>query len=505
MFSKKFLFLSFVVAGVLVTGCRKEPKITPAPKVSFNISGADALGGRKKNSARSASGARAADNSGDSALVKIMEDGTLESALNCKITTIEGLPQADMDRMTQWGKLTDVFLPPKDSNCSDVYLLFDNPTWFPAEYEPNHVGHWSLSNLLCIHEDNTWTDLMYDSPWDLQIFPIDSKKNIQIAEDGSLCVLYREGGGWEYYIRKYDPATKTVKEICRFGRSAPLVEETVGWTNEDWLKNYIFINKMEISKDGKWAYIQIIKTDIEYIHVVSIDEPSNSVDIILDATDSETGMRYSCWDYDEITNALYYLKIQRDENDSSKITKQAVCKVDCDGKNPVEVAALETINQYMALTAMNDESVWIKYEEFLSAADGNTNSTVIFENVKTGEKKEVLLPTAQYSYYCGDNYIVKGDYIYSCYGTGDHDLDTQAYKTNVLFSFSVKDKSVLSYTDSIPEKTDIAIATWNVGEEKLYISGKSNEEPVNYAINLDGSASEKIAEGQVFTCIGSLK
>ena len=50
MFNRKILFLSLLVVGILFTGCPKETKNAdyepiPLPVVSFNMSGAEALGG----------------------------------------------------------------------------------------------------------------------------------------------------------------------------------------------------------------------------------------------------------------------------------------------------------------------------------------------------------------------------------------------------------------------------------------------------------------------------
>ena len=58
----------------------------------------------------------------------------------------------------------------------------------------------------------------------------------------------------------------------------------------------------------------------------------------------------------------------------------------------------------------------------------------------------------------------------------------------------------------LEEKNNIAVTNWSVGDSKLYIVGWSGDEPVNYEINLDGSGDpKKLAEGQVLTCIGSLR
>ena len=503
MCTKRKLLLNLLLAGVLFTSCGLF-KLAPAPKVSFNLDDAEALAGREKGSARTASGERAAtDNSGGSLLVKIMEDGTLESAMSCKVSDIFGFSKEDKERMTKWGKLTDVYLPPKDSNCSDVYLLFDEPTRFPIETSKFNVGYWNLSRLLCIHEDGTWTDLLYDSPMFNDYYPIDSNKYIQIAEDGTLFVLYRDSIYQQFFINKYDPATRSVSEICRFGKATPLVDGTEDWLEDEWKNNHVEVDKLRISQDIKWAYIQIYKAGKRYIHVVSIDDPSKSYDIVLDDTAGEQKTAAPCWDYDEKTNKLYYLQIERDQSDLSIITKQTVYKADCEGKNPEVFAELLASKDYQALSVMDNGAVWLKYEKINDYDD--SDDFVIFEDVKNGNNIEFIEPKGVPYFYCGNNYVVKDDAIYSCYGGGNYNNQYNLYEKSLLFRVSVKDNTVIDYTDIIPEKINIMIISWSVGDTKLYITGESNGEPANYAINLDGSSYEKIAEGQVFTCIGSLK
>ena len=86
MFKNKFGLLTLVVVGLLFTGCGERNKVTPPPKLSFNISNASALGAINSGVSRSASSSRAADDDDDYSkfsLERIMEDGTLESAFSC--------------------------------------------------------------------------------------------------------------------------------------------------------------------------------------------------------------------------------------------------------------------------------------------------------------------------------------------------------------------------------------------------------------------------------------
>ena len=497
MLNKKLFFLSLLVAALLFTSCKWFQKVGSSPKVSFNISEADALGGRDLNTDGSASGSRAADHSKGSALVKIMQDGSLESAVSFTLPDTSNLSDKNRAKKPKYGKLTDVFLPPKESGCKDVYLLFDFPTYFITEdpKEPGHGTHWGLSSFICIHEDNTWTDLLYDSPWGVTVFNITSKKNIQIAPDGTLYVLYNEGD-WHFFIKKYDPATKTVSELCSFGRSSPLVEETDNWTLEQWESNQISVNRMELSKDLKWAYIQIQKNDKQYIHVASIENPKNYTDIVLD------NCRDICrWDYEEKSNKLYYLETIRNPDYSEK--ELNIYKIDADGKSNKELfKKLELSQACEALHAVAEDTVWARY----NSNETSGINTIVLEDLKTNKVvAKIPLKPAGTNYSCEQDYITTDDAVYFRYSA---DFDDHLYlnKTNEIFRVSISDGSVINYTDMLEEKNNIAITNWNVGDSKLYIVGIVNDEPVNYEINLDGTGiPKKVAEGQVLTCIGSLR
>lgn len=496
MQNKKLLFLSLLVTGVLFTGCEWFQKIGNPPKVSFNISEANAIGGRDIDSEGSRSGDRAVDHSKGSALLKIMQDGTLESAVSFTLPDTSNLGEKNRKKKPKYGKLTDVFLPPEGSDCTDVYLLFDFPTYFMAEdpENPGHGEHWGFSSFICIHEDNTWTDLFYDSPWGVTVYEIESKKNIQIAPDGTLYVLYQEGG-WEFYIRKYDPVTKKATELCRFGRSAPLVEETEGWTLEQWESNQISVNRMVLSKDLKWAYIQIEKKDKKYIHIVSIENPENFTDIVLDVKDD-----VCCWDYDEKADKLYYLK--RTWKADGTLASANIYKANCDGTNEKVAKELPLSQAIDSLISVAENILWIRYV----TSEDLGKDTVVFQDLATGTNvAEVPLTPVEYPYDCRQDFITKNDAVYFRYSC-DYDFDKQCEKCNEIFRVAVSDGSVTKYTEMLEEKNNIAVTNWSVGDSKLYIVGWSGDEPVNYEINLDGSGDpKKLAEGQVLTCIGSLR
>lgn len=511
MLRKNLLLLSLLVVGVLFTGCPKEaeePAPAPWPEVSFNISDAEALGGRESTSARSASGARdAEDNSNGSVLVKIMEDGTLESALSFQLSDIESMTEEEELEMTNYSKLTDIFLPPKDSGCSDVYLLFDDKTNFPAQNKknPHYIEYWCISRLVCIHDDNSWTDILYDDPINGQICPIESKKNIQISSDGSLYVLFAEGGGWEYYIRKYDPKTKRATQICKFGIAAPTLEELASWTEEDWDNSFVRPSALKISKDGKWAYIEVIEHEKNYIHVLSTENP----DVFKDIDLGDGGIS---WDYDEESNQLYYV---RETRAGKEIPEKKLYKADYKGENETLLTVINLENSDIIyfcdeLIVVAKDTIWIKsnYIDGLSFHELKINNN---QATDQGEKKFVQIPQNAGNYQ--NYYIIRDNAAYFWYAfDADYEsthknYDNWYFKSNDIIRVPFTDDPAVLYRNIIPEQNNIIMSSWNVGNEKLYITGWDHDDkPVNYAINLDGTGeAEPVAEGQVFTCIGSLK
>ena len=503
MLRKNLLLLSLFMAGLVFTSCGDKPKAAPPPEISFNITDASAIAGKEVDPDRSAFGARDADDVNNTAVVKIMEDGTLKSAMNCKVYSIYGFTPEEQKKRTKWAKLTDVFLPPKDSGCSDVYLLFDGETSFPTEYQdnPGHIGFWTLSQLICIHGDNTWTDILYDSPWGQDLVFMETKKCIQIASDGSLYVLFRDAFCGEFYLRKYDATTKKVSELCRFGKKAPLISDTESWTPEEWEKSRIYIKKIRISKDGKWAYIEIEQPERVYLHVVSTDDPSNFKDIELNEG-AEPGCFLPAWDYDEESDQIYYLKPNNDDFENAFAND--VWKANCNGSKCEFYKRFFTEQFCNALMVVDKDTVWARYDD----SNLNYDQIICFKNIATDKvTASFTLPYLQNTgFYCEDeDYIIKDNAIYLCYGAfGDY--QNEYYDMNEIIRVSVTDGSVIDYSDMLTEKYHIMVIGWSVGDSKLYITGKSNGQPANYAINLDGTGTpQRIGEGQIFTCIGGLK
>ena len=513
MFNRKILFLSLLVVGILFTGCPKEaeepePVAAPWPEVSFNISDAEALGGRDSTSARSASGARAAeDNSNGSALVKIMEDGTLESALSCQLSDIESMTEEEELEMTNYARLTDVFLPPKDSGCSDVYLLFDDKTNFPVQNKknPHYIDYWCISRLVCIHDDNSWTDILYDDPINGQVCQIESKKNIQVGSDGSLYVLFRQAGDWFYLIRKYDPKTKKATELCKFGIAVPSAEELATWTEDDWDDASIQARKLKISKDGKWAYIEVVEHEKNYIHVLSTENSDLFKDIDL-------GDGYTYWDYDEESNQLYYVRVTKA---GKEISEKKLYKADYKGEKETLLTVIDLENSDIIyscdeLIVVAKDTIWIKtnYTAGLSFHELKINNN---QATDQGEKKFVQIPQNAGNYQ--DYYIIRDNAAYFWYASGGIDdsthknYDGSYYNYNEIIRVPFTDAPAVLYRNILPEQNNIIMSSWNVGDSKLYITGWDHDDkPVNYAINIDGTGeAEPVAEGQVFTCIGSLK
>ena len=279
-----------------------------------------------------------------------------------------------------------------------------------------------------------------------------------------------------------------------------MTEETENWTDEDWIKASVMVNKLKVSKDGKWAYIQVITSDMNYIHVISTEDPSVFTDIEVGST--------PCWDYDEESNQLYYLR----ENES--VNK--LYKADYKGQNE---KVLNADNLYCDdLMVVAKDTIWIRYYQW----DGDWGSKVCFKEIKINndqasdpiEIKSVSVPAKVpdnegNTYNCHEYYIIKDNAAYLWYATDRfyNQPYEGCYKYNEIIRIPFTEDEPIRYESIIPEQNNIIMSSWNVGDSKLYITGWDHDDkPVNYAINLDGTGeAEPVAEGQVFTCIGSLK
>jgi len=489
MFKNKFVLLTLLVTGLLYTGCGERNKVTPPPKLSFNISNASALGAINSGVSRSASSSRAADDDDDYSkfsLERIMEDGTLESAFSCHFSQIDGLPEEDANLMTHWGTLKDIFLPPEESGLKDVYLYFDSVSYLPAEDQerPGHIHYWHIGSIICIHPDNTWTDVVYDSPWENNTYEIYDRHDIQLTEDG--CIYYLFRGGWQFFIKKYDPSTNEKTTVCDFRGQAPLFDETEDWTEEQWKEASISVDKMRISKDGKYAYIGLIKNSVENLHIVNLET--------MESKDIPIFFGFDAWDYDEATEKLYYVK----EIDEEMGGMFSVYSTDSSGSNEEKICDGIICNN-TGLMVVGKNKVWKRYTD---RVEGDENDSLIFEDIFNHEKK--MIPVTSDIGYAGD-YVLTDDALYLRYaGYEEQNLEWVETKGDIL-KISINDDTIIRYSDFLEEGNNIQIKSWNVSDTKLYISGNANDSAVSYAIDLNGSNLQKVGGDKAFTCIGGLR
>ena len=113
-----------LTAAILFTGCPREAKKNappsktnthPIPKISFNLTNAEALGATITSSEDRAARAADDENKSDSEVLlqKILEDGTVEAAM--------GIEGGEVN--TNWSNINYVIVPPENVNSSDIYLL----------------------------------------------------------------------------------------------------------------------------------------------------------------------------------------------------------------------------------------------------------------------------------------------------------------------------------------------------------------------------------------------
>ncbi|MCR4742752.1 MAG: hypothetical protein K5866_07805, partial [Treponema sp.] len=216
------LLLLAAMAAISFLSCKHDSEEDNTASVSFNISGAQALA--SSSSSRSITSSRAAGDS--SSLVKIKQDGTLDTAV-----TMEGkISKASLKSII------------KSPYTDDVYIMYGgNP-----HYTYNSTtGERLLDSLVCVHSDGTYTNLLTQATQfsEADYLLTDNETCIVFDEVGNSYIMAREAGGWENYIYKYDP--KNDKRETIFSSVTKYLSE--GYNDRFY--------KLMVSKDGQYLYV----------------------------------------------------------------------------------------------------------------------------------------------------------------------------------------------------------------------------------------------------------
>ena len=236
--------------------------------ITFNISNAKALAGAQDDG--SAKSAREATDS--SKLLKILEDGNIESA----ISVPEDLHLANVTAVLQ------------APSSSDIFIIFDGTSW-GSGYWDEASDKWiseGLSQLICVHSDGSYDDVLgWDningnaSKW-IWCYNSDYSNSIKFDDNGNLYYLCSEqsGNSSSNVFYRYDSKTKTNRQL------------TVAQPN-------IYYERFDVSKDGKYLFVEGSSSD-RFLRVIPVDDPDDVENIVY-------GSWNFSWVYDNYTNYLY--------------------------------------------------------------------------------------------------------------------------------------------------------------------------------------------------------
>lgn len=282
--------------GIKEEESKEEEKLSTLIKsgLKFDFSNAKAIAAVDKDSLSRAAysiNARAVEDSSvdDSPLLKILEDGSFESAItlaeNANLATIRAIYKS----------------PLEESN--DIFVVFDGQSWFydtKVTVDENgkeinsQTEYKTLGQLICIHEDNTIADILKitdsSDPYNNSYQSLDTNKGIMFDNSGN---LYYMASTWNSsgnisVVYKFEPETNEITQLT----------SAVSGTN---------YSSFKISADGQIIFVQGTRsasnTNTTFLRAIPVQNPNNFSNIYYSSSSSSL---YS-WVYDENNGIMYYV------------------------------------------------------------------------------------------------------------------------------------------------------------------------------------------------------
>ena len=262
--------------------------------LKFDFSNAKAIAAVDKDSLSRAvysRNSRALEDSSadDSPLLKILEDGSFESAItlaeNANLATIKAIHKS----------------PREGSN--DIYVVFDDQSWFydtkvTVDENGNEIDtqteYKTLGQLICIHEDNTIADILKvtdsSDPYNNSYQSLDTDKGIMFDASGNLyyMALTWNSSGDISCVYKFEPETNEITQLT----------SAVSGT---------YYNSFKISADGQIIFVQGTRwssnTNTTFLRAIPVQNPNNFSNIYYSSSSSSL----NSWVYDENKGIMYYV------------------------------------------------------------------------------------------------------------------------------------------------------------------------------------------------------
>lgn len=359
---------------------KKEDKLSTLIKsgLKFDFSNAKAIAAVDKDSLSRAAysiNARAVEDSSvdDSPLLKILEDGSFESAItlaeNANLATISAIYKS----------------PLKDSN--DIFVVFDGQSYFydtkvTVDEDGNEINSQTedktLGQLICIHDDNTIADILKitdsSDPYNNSYQNLDTDKGIMFDASGN---LYYMASTWNSsgnisVVYKFEPETN---EITQLTASVP---DT----------NY---SSFKISADGQIIFVQGERwaPNTTFLRAIPVQNPNNFSNIYY----SSSSNLYS-WVYVENKGIMYY------------VCDKGLCKSKRNGDSfeDAEFMGKNTSSYLEYCSYFNEKHMsvanWTRGELSYTDYNGNGWKSV---KIKIVDENDNLIPENAVEYIVGEN------------------------------------------------------------------------------------------------------
>lgn len=240
--------------------------------VKFNFSNAKAIASVESTASRSA---RAAGED-DAPLIKILEDGSTESAVE--------LPDDSISM-----KISKIIKSP-DANSKDIYLLLENTVnWY------KNNKNYSLGRFICVHEDGTVTDILKKEnetdSWNGYYDMYNTEVKFDAAGNAYFMITdWNNNTGYSLCLFfKFDPKTKKLTQL-----TASVSDTSYG--------------QFEITPDGSTLLVsgrRYGNSMATFVRAIPVVDPDGFTNIFYTSSESyQTSKLY----YDDVNGFLYFQK-----------------------------------------------------------------------------------------------------------------------------------------------------------------------------------------------------
>lgn len=477
--------------------------------ISFNIKDAKALAGASSDSSKSA---REATES--SKLMKILSDGSVESA----ISVPEGLTLSNVTAVLQ------------APSHSDIFIVFDQPSW--GGYWDEKQNIWinnGISQLICVHEDGSYDDIL---GWFTTENNSGPKRYLWCnSSDYSNCIKFDENGNI-YYLSYESSGNSSASVFYQYNPTTNHEEQLTAAIPNLWY------NKFDVSKDGKYlfvegnSYSENAGSD-NFLKVIPVDDP----DEISNIKYGEWGFS---WVYDNYTGYLYLSENTWNCNGQTGGISRFSSKDGFEGKEWIKKSGYylytyadghteeKTINEYYDTDPEHDSinewgwddqsdwdwptQVYFEYQD-LTATKGGIWGTTYDYTGATSKYSVIRILDADRNYdgtICNlpEGYASKGFISTSTnlFALADIMKDGSKSGYQTLFKIASTGGEWSNIFENTPNPNKTNIVSWSASNDgsTVFFSGVKGRTITNGTITASTGSYNEISSGTKFSCITAL-